>query len=69
MKTGARGLKLIKDYEGYLPTAYQDSVGVWTIGYGHTAATGPPTVKPGMRLSKAGVDALLASVPGRWCSR
>lgn len=31
------GLALIKRFEGCRLTAYQDSVGVWTIGYGHTA--------------------------------
>lgn len=30
------GLKLIESFEGLRLTAYQDSVGVWTIGYGHT---------------------------------
>lgn len=30
------GLKLIEGFEGLRLTAYQDSVGVWTIGYGHT---------------------------------
>lgn len=30
------GLDLIKKYEGLRLTAYQDSVGIWTLGYGHT---------------------------------
>jgi lysozyme len=30
------GLALTKQFEGCKLTAYQDSVGVWTIGYGHT---------------------------------
>jgi lysozyme len=30
------GIALIKKFEGCETTAYQDSVGVWTIGYGHT---------------------------------
>ena len=30
------GLELIKRFEGCRLKAYQDSVGVWTIGYGHT---------------------------------
>ena len=33
-------LDLIKEFEGYRGTAYKDSVGVWTIGYGTTAAAG-----------------------------
>lgn len=32
------GLNLIKEFEGLRLTAYRDSVGVWTIGYGTTAA-------------------------------
>ncbi len=31
-----RGLALTESFEGCRLTAYQDSVGVWTIGYGHT---------------------------------
>src|SRR5882757_9706835 len=30
------GLTVTKQFEGCLLTAYQDQVGVWTIGYGHT---------------------------------
>ena len=29
------GLNLIKSFEGLRLTAYDDSTGVWTIGYGH----------------------------------
>ena len=29
-------MKIIKEFEGLRLTSYQDSVGVWTIGYGHT---------------------------------
>lgn len=31
-----RGLDLIKKFEGLVLRAYQDQVGVWTIGYGNT---------------------------------
>ena len=31
-----KGTKLIRDFEGFRTHAYQDAVGVWTIGYGHT---------------------------------
>ena len=30
------GIELLKHFEGCELKAYQDSVGVWTIGYGHT---------------------------------
>lgn len=32
----AKGLALVKHFEGCSLKAYQDEVGVWTIGYGHT---------------------------------
>tara|TARA_R100000988_G_scaffold48262_1_gene23619 strand:- start:1087 stop:1563 length:477 start_codon:yes stop_codon:yes gene_type:complete len=34
MKISQEGIKLIKNFEGCGLEAYQDSVGVWTIGYG-----------------------------------
>jgi lysozyme len=36
MKTSVEGIELIKHFEGFREKAYQDVVGVWTIGYGHT---------------------------------
>lgn len=36
MRTNAAGIALIKHFESLRLNAYQDSVGVWTIGYGHT---------------------------------
>jgi lysozyme len=35
MKMSQLGLDLLKHYEGMRLTAYQDSVGIWTIGVGH----------------------------------
>jgi lysozyme len=32
------GFALIRSFEGLRLTAYQDTAGVWTIGYGHTGA-------------------------------
>ena len=39
-----KGKSLIKDFEGFRTHAYQDSVGVWTIGYGHTKGVTPDMV-------------------------
>ena len=38
MQLSQKGLNLIKEFEGCRLTAYQDAVGVWTIGYGTTNA-------------------------------
>ncbi len=48
-------LDLIKGCEGLDLRAYHDSVGVLTIGYGHTG----PDVTPGKRVSKDQAEALL----------
>lgn len=48
MKTSQRGVDLIKEFEGFSAKAYQDVVGVWTIGYGSTK-----NVKPGDTITKA----------------
>jgi lysozyme len=45
------GLALVKFYEGCKLEAYQDIVGVWTIGYGQTKG-----VKPGMVITQAQAD-------------
>lgn len=35
MKISQNGIALIKRHEGCCLTSYQDSGGIWTIGYGH----------------------------------
>lgn len=37
MKASQTLINAIKHFESCVLTAYQDSAGVWTIGYGHTA--------------------------------
>lgn len=37
MKTGTKGIELIKEFEGYRSEAYLCPAGVWTIGYGTTS--------------------------------
>lgn len=44
MKINKNGLDLIKAFEGCKLKAYQDIVGVWTIGYGHTGADVTPSL-------------------------
>lgn len=47
MRTNAAALGIIKRNEGLRLDAYQDVVGVWTIGYGDTG----PAVRPGLRIT------------------
>lgn len=47
MKTiSQQGVDLIKHYEGFRADPYQDSVGVWTIGYGTTVYPDGTKVTP-----------------------
>jgi lysozyme len=46
--------------EGRRLEAYRDSVGIWTIGVGHTAAAGPPLPRAGLRITAAECDAIFA---------
>jgi len=50
------GLSLTEQFEGCELTAYQDQVGVWTIGYGHTG----PDVVAGLTITQDQAQALLA---------
>ena len=51
------GIALIKQFEGCRLEAYKDSVGVWTIGWGTTAAAGVG-IKPeaGMKITQDEAD-------------
>jgi lysozyme len=51
-------INLIKQYEGLRLTAYQDSVGIWTIGYGTTSINGVP-VYQGQTITQAQADEYL----------
>ena len=54
MKISKEGIALIKKFEGIELQAYQDSVGVWTIGYGHTKG-----VKEGDNISLKKAEEML----------
>lgn len=54
MKTSSKGIALIKSFEGCRLQAYRDSVGVLTIGYGHTG-----DVKAGQVISQGFAEELL----------
>lgn len=52
--TNDAGLQLIESFEGLRLNSYQDSVGVWTIGYGHTQG-----VKQGQTITQQQAQAFL----------
>ncbi len=64
MKISQAGLDLIKRFEGCELEAYQDAVGIWTIGYGHTG----PDVHEGLKITQAQADAILAKDVERFAS-
>ena len=55
MRPSPAAYELIKEYEGLRLHAYQDSAGVWTIGWGHTG-----DVKRGQSITVHQAEALLA---------
>lgn len=55
MKTSDAGVEFIKTHEGLRLRAYQDSVGVWTIGYGHTGKD----VVEGLTINEEEAETLL----------
>lgn len=61
MQMTAEGLALIRRFEGFRGVAYKCPAGVWTIGYGHTAAAGPPAVAGGMAIGEAEAERILAN--------
>lgn len=54
-KYSKTGLELTERFEGCRLTAYRDSRGIWTIGYGHTSG-----VYPGMTCTQEQAEAWLA---------
>lgn len=60
MNVSPAGRHFIGLHEGLRLAAYRDAVGVWTIGYGHTAMAGPPAPAAGMTITREEADAILA---------
>ncbi|ELD7982694.1 lysozyme [Enterobacter hormaechei subsp. steigerwaltii] len=59
MQTSEKGIALIKQFEGCKLTAYQDSVGVWTIGYGWTQPVDGKPIRSGMTIKQETAERLL----------
>lgn len=55
MNVSAKGLELIKRFEGCRLTSYKDVGGVWTVGWGTTG----PHVGPGLTITQAQADTWL----------
>lgn len=59
MRISDRGISLIKHFEGLRLTAYQDSVGIWTIGYGWIHPVDGKPIRPGMSIKEETSERLL----------
>ena len=59
MKTGPKGIKLIKSFEGKRLTGYLCPAMIPTIGYGHTGIVNGKFVVPGMKITSKVADELL----------
>ena len=59
MQTSDKGIALIKEFEGCKLTASQDSVGVWTIGYGWTQPVDGKPIRAGMTIKQETAERLL----------
>jgi lysozyme len=62
MRSSPRGIKLLHDREGCVLTAYKDTVGVWTIGYGMTFFPNGAKVKQGDKITQKQADDMFATV-------
>lgn len=59
MQISNKGIALIKQFEGLRLDAYQDSVGVWTIGYGWTQPVDGKPITKGMVIKPETAERLL----------
>lgn len=55
MRCNEAGLDIIRRYEGLRLAAYQDTGGVWTVGYGHTGKD----VKAGVNITEQQAEEFL----------
>jgi lysozyme len=62
MELGDKGEKLIKHFEKCRLTAYQDSKGIWTIGWGNTIYEDNKAVKKGDVITQKRADELFTSI-------
>lgn len=61
MNISKTGLDLIKQFEGLRLTAYDDGVGVWTVGYGTIKYPNGTRVKRSDKITQAQADEYMAN--------
>ncbi|MES2807022.1 MAG: lysozyme [Bacteroidota bacterium] len=67
MTLSKEGEALIKSFEGLRLSAYRDSAGIWTIGYGSTRYHDGRAVKPGDKLAtQLQADTLFKNTLGQY---
>lgn len=69
MKLDTEGYKLIQKFEGCKLNAYQDSVGIYTIGYGNITYENGTKVKKGDKISQERADQLFRYFADRFASQ
>lgn len=62
MELGDKGKALIKHFEKCHLTAYQDSRGIWTIGWGNTFYENGKAVKKGETITQVNADKLFLAI-------
>ena len=60
------GYKLIQQFEGLKLKAYQDSVGIWTIGYGNITYLDGTKVKKGDEITREQADLMFKSTANKF---
>lgn len=62
MKTNAKGIKILHDFESCKLTAYKCPAGVWTIGWGNTFYENGTSVKEGDKITQERANSLFLFV-------
>lgn len=69
MKLDTNGYKLIQGFEGLKLTAYQDSAGIWTIGYGNITYEDGKRVQKGDSITQEKADLLFKYYANKFASQ
>lgn len=68
LHTSKAGIDLIKEFEGLRLESYQDSAGIWTIGWGTTRMPDGKPIHEGLLITKERAEKLLEREVGE-CER